>query len=261
MVRHFRIPRQTVANKLLGHGSLSIYLKNPGLFKSASAFAPIWYVHSCPFTSPGPFSHPTRIYSNPAAVPWGTNAFSNYLSSSSSWLDHDSSALLPEFAGELKILVDVGTEDQFLKQGQLQPQTLEKAGKKGVEVRMQDGYDHSYYFVSFVRKDTTALVGIGADWDGRFQLLVLSTLLSTPSTSRLKTGMNTSDTARSLTCLNYYKHKYELCFSTSTSLFTKQDLPLKNKTRECPKARASPRGLVDDSVKLEEVGIWVYDFA
>ncbi|KIR97287.1 S-formylglutathione hydrolase [Cryptococcus deuterogattii 2001/935-1] len=110
-----------------GHGSLSIYLKNPGLFKSASAFAPI-----C----------------NPAAVPWGTNAFSNYLSSSSSWLDHDSSALLPEFAGELKILVDVGTEDQFLKQGQLQPQTLEKAGKKGVEVRMQDGYDHSYYFIS-----------------------------------------------------------------------------------------------------------------
>ncbi|KAE8542878.1 S-formylglutathione hydrolase [Cryptococcus gattii VGV] len=110
-----------------GHGSLSIYLKNPGLFKSASAFAPI-----C----------------NPAVVPWGTNAFSNYLSSSSSWLDHDSSALLSEFAGEPKILVDVGTDDQFLKQGQLQPQTLEKAGKKGVEVRMQDGYDHSYYFIS-----------------------------------------------------------------------------------------------------------------
>ncbi|AAW46797.1 hypothetical protein CNBM1600 [Cryptococcus deneoformans B-3501A] len=110
-----------------GHGALSIYLKNPGLFKSASAFAPI-----C----------------NPAAVPWGINAFSNYLSSSSSWLAHDSSALLPQFADEPKILVDVGTDDQFLKQGQLQPQTLEKAGKKGVEVRMQDGYDHSYYFIS-----------------------------------------------------------------------------------------------------------------
>ncbi|OXG73610.1 S-formylglutathione hydrolase [Cryptococcus neoformans var. grubii Br795] len=110
-----------------GHGALFIYLKNPGLFKSASAFAPI-----C----------------NPAAVPWGINAFSNYLSSSSSWLAYDSSALLPQFADEPKILVDVGTDDQFLKQGQLQPQTLEKAGKKGVEVRMQDGYDHSYYFIS-----------------------------------------------------------------------------------------------------------------
>lgn len=103
--------------------------------------------------------------------------------------------------------MDVGTDDQFLKQGQLQPQALEKAGKKGVEVRMQDGYDHSYYFVSFVRRDTTAPVGIDADWDGRFLLLVLSTLLSTPSTSRLEIGMNLSDTDRSLTCLDYYKQK------------------------------------------------------
>ena len=73
-------------------------------------------------------------------------------------------SLLPQFADEPKILVDVGTDDQFLKQGQLQPQTLEKAGKKGVEVRMQDGYDHSYYFVSFCLWEMRPIhIGIGAD--------------------------------------------------------------------------------------------------
>ncbi|OCF33923.1 S-formylglutathione hydrolase [Kwoniella heveanensis CBS 569] len=117
-----------------GHGALSIYLKNPGLFKSASAFAPI-----C----------------NPAVVPWGIGAFSNYLdyktrsNPPAEWLQHDSSHLLQNYAADdLHILVDVGTGDDFLKKGQLEPGSLERAGKEGVQVRMQDDYDHSYYFIS-----------------------------------------------------------------------------------------------------------------
>lgn len=73
--------------------------------------------------------------------------------------------------------------------------------------------------------------------------------------------MNISDTDRSLTCLDYYKQKYELCFSMSTSRSTTQYLPLNDTTRESLKARASPRGPVDDNVKLEEVGIRVCGFA
>ncbi|WRT64304.1 S-formylglutathione hydrolase [Kwoniella shivajii] len=116
-----------------GHGALSIYLKNPGLFKSASAFSPA---------------------ANPSRTPWGINAFTNYLdaktrsSPPSEWLQYDSSHLLQSFSEEAHILVDVGTEDDFLKKGQLEPKSLEAVGKEGVEVRMQDGFDHSYYFIS-----------------------------------------------------------------------------------------------------------------
>ncbi|RSH92954.1 hypothetical protein EHS25_008402 [Saitozyma podzolica] len=126
-----------------GHGALMIYLKNPGLYKSASAFAP-----AC----------------NPSVTPWGINAFSNYLSAPApapssdkeppaEWLAYDSSHLLKQAApGEnLSVLVDVGTEDKFLKDGQLEPAKLEEAakGKQGkVEVRLQKDFDHSYYFIS-----------------------------------------------------------------------------------------------------------------
>lgn len=125
-----------------GHGALSLYLKNPGLYKSASALSP-----AC----------------NPSRTPWGIKAFSNYLdartksSPPAEWLEYDSSHLLSSSTapkGSLHILVDVGTEDNFLKQGQLEPKTLEEAakasgrGKEEVEVRMQEGFDHSYYFIS-----------------------------------------------------------------------------------------------------------------
>ncbi|OCF54244.1 S-formylglutathione hydrolase [Kwoniella mangroviensis CBS 10435] len=116
-----------------GHGALSIYLKNPGSFKSASAFAP-----AC----------------NPSRTPWGINAFTNYLdaktrsSPPSEWLPYDSTHLLQNYQGESNILIDVGSEDDFLKKGQLEPQAISSLNKKGVEVRMQDGFDHSYYFIS-----------------------------------------------------------------------------------------------------------------
>ncbi|EIW72549.1 hypothetical protein TREMEDRAFT_66940 [Tremella mesenterica DSM 1558] len=126
------------------HGALSIYLKNPGKYRSASAFAPV-----C----------------NPSKTPWGIKAFSSYLSPSTnsdnsqeppeSWKSYDSSYLLSSSSapnGSLHVLVDVGTADDFLKKGQLEPQTLEEATKNRQEgevvVRMQEGFDHSYYFIS-----------------------------------------------------------------------------------------------------------------
>ena len=103
------------------------------------------------------------MFSNPSKTPWGTKAFENYLQPTSEssppgeWLEYDSSHLLSTTKaapGSLHILIDVGTADDFLKKGQLEPKALEEAAKSGgrqkgeVEVRMQDGFDHSYYFVS-----------------------------------------------------------------------------------------------------------------
>lgn len=103
--------------------------------------------------------------SNPSRTPWGKNAFSNYINPSSrslppvEWLAYDSSHLLSRTEapkGSMHVLVDVGTEDKFLKDGQLEPDALtraaEEAGRQDgeVQVRMQDGFDHSYYFVSAV---------------------------------------------------------------------------------------------------------------
>ncbi len=110
-----------------------------------------------------------ELLSNPSKAPWGIKAFTHYLSSQPSsksdsppaeWLEHDSSHLLSVTKvapGSLHILVDAGTGDDFYKKGQIEPKVLEQAAvtskrEKGeVEVRMQDGFDHSYYFVSGLR--------------------------------------------------------------------------------------------------------------
>ncbi|KAL7417652.1 esterase D [Mrakia frigida] len=119
-----------------GHGSLSIYLKSKaGTYKSCSAFAPI---------------------TNPTACPWGTKAFAGYLSSpSTEGPSHDATLLLPNVAFSPKILIDYGTSDNFFKQGQLLPEKFKEAarkkglnGEEEVRVRSQEGYDHSYYFIS-----------------------------------------------------------------------------------------------------------------
>jgi len=125
-----------------GHGALSLYLKNPDKYKSGSAFAPI-----C----------------QPTTAPWGIGAFKTYIeartrsSPPSEWVQWDSSYLLQGSLapkGSLHMLVDVGEADDFGKKGQLQPEKLkeaaEHAGREAgeVEVRMQEGFDHSYYFVS-----------------------------------------------------------------------------------------------------------------
>ncbi|KAL6047350.1 S-formylglutathione hydrolase [Balamuthia mandrillaris] len=117
-----------------GHGALICALKNPGTYKSVSAFAPI-----C----------------NPINCPWGQKAFSGYLGEDKeAWKQYDSSELIRGYNGAaLPVLVDQGTEDKFLKD--LLPEALEAGAKENassgavsLEVRMQEGYDHSYYFIS-----------------------------------------------------------------------------------------------------------------
>lgn len=113
-----------------GHGALTIGLRNPDRFKSISAFSPIV---------------------SPLTCPWGEKALSGYLGDDRSmWRDYDACALIEDGARHEHILVDQGAADDFLAQ-QLQTPNLvrvcEKAGLQA-EIRMQTGYDHSYYFIS-----------------------------------------------------------------------------------------------------------------
>ncbi|KAI0847902.1 putative esterase [Daldinia vernicosa] len=122
-----------------GHGALTLFLKHPGKYRSVSAFAPI---------------------ANPSRCPWGEKAFSGYLGPDrEAWKRHDATELVrgwPEGA-DIKALVDVGTGDSFYKQGQLLPENFEKAvkeaGVKGLELRFQPDYDHSYFFMSTFAED------------------------------------------------------------------------------------------------------------
>lgn len=119
-----------------GHGALTIALKNPAGYKAVSAFAPI--------------CHPTQ-------VPWGVKAFTGYLGEDqSTWAEYDATELLKKYAGPgLPTLVDVGTADNFLPT-QLMPEALEAAAKEKsfpLTMRMQEGYDHSYFFISSFMDD------------------------------------------------------------------------------------------------------------
>jgi S-formylglutathione hydrolase len=113
-----------------GHGALTISLRNPGRFRSTSAFAPIVA---------------------PSQVPWGHKALGGYLGQDrQSWADYDACALIEGGAKLPDLLVDQGEADNFLAE-QLKTHLLEeacaKAGQKAT-IRMQPGYDHSYYFIS-----------------------------------------------------------------------------------------------------------------
>ncbi len=113
-----------------GHGAITLALANPERYQSLSAFAPIV---------------------NPSEVPWGQKAFARYLGDDPGlWRQHDSCALMAERGWKGDILVDQGAADQFLGEA-LQPERFAEACKgRGVSLtlRMQEGYDHSYYFVS-----------------------------------------------------------------------------------------------------------------
>ncbi|MBE7180044.1 MAG: S-formylglutathione hydrolase [Terriglobus roseus] len=122
-----------------GHGALSLFLKNPGKYRSCSAFAPI---------------------ANPSACPWGQKAFGGYFGEGDKerWAAHDATELVKKWKGPLELLIDVGTGDNFYKQGQLLPENFMAAAKeagvdKGVQLRMQPGYDHSYYFMATFADD------------------------------------------------------------------------------------------------------------
>ena len=113
-----------------GHGALTIGLKNSDQYQSISAFSPIV---------------------NPMQAPWGKKAFTEYLGSDfSTWKDYDTCELLKLKKASLPILVDQGDADQFLEE-QLKPESLVQAAEVNgseVKLRMQPGYDHSYFFIS-----------------------------------------------------------------------------------------------------------------
>ncbi|WP_133408710.1 S-formylglutathione hydrolase [Parashewanella tropica] len=113
-----------------GHGALTIGLKNPERYRSISAFSPI-----C----------------NPVQCPWGHKAFTAYLGRDvETWKAFDACELLTQVQSPLPILVDQGDADNFLAE-QLKPENLVAAAKahhSALELRMQTGYDHSYYFIS-----------------------------------------------------------------------------------------------------------------
>ena len=131
--------RQSIfGHSMGGHGAITIALKNPGRYKSVSAFAPI-----CA----------------PIGTEWGDNAFSKYLGDDQDgWRAYDSVTLIEDGNKVDEILVDQGTADDFLESG-LRPQLLEKAcSDAGINLtlRMQEGYDHSYYFISSFMADHIA---------------------------------------------------------------------------------------------------------
>ncbi|XP_061827770.1 S-formylglutathione hydrolase [Nerophis lumbriciformis] len=120
-----------------GHGALICALKNPGKYKTVSAFAPI-----C----------------NPMQCPWGQKAFAGYLGPDrATWEAYDATVLAASYSGpQLDILIDQGRDDQFGSAGQLLPDNLIAAcSEKKIPVvfRLQKGYDHSYFFIySFINE-------------------------------------------------------------------------------------------------------------
>ena len=123
--------RQAITGHSMGgHGALTIGLRNPNRFRSISAFSPI--------VAPG-------------RVPWGEKALGRYLGDDrDSWRPYDAVALIEDGALHDHILVDQGTADNFLED-QLKTGALAMAcAKAGMEpaIRMREGYDHSYYFIS-----------------------------------------------------------------------------------------------------------------
>mmetsp|Transcript_1611 Transcript_1611/g.2123 ORF Transcript_1611/g.2123 Transcript_1611/m.2123 type:complete len:138 (-) Transcript_1611:80-493(-) len=120
-----------------GHGALTIHFKNPGQYQSASAFAPI---------------------ANPTQCPWGEKAFKGYLGSVEAGKEYDATELVKTYDGPpVPILVDQGSLDGFLNNpNQLLPENLRSACEKvgyPLEMRIQNGYDHSYWFISSFIKD------------------------------------------------------------------------------------------------------------
>ena len=113
-----------------GHGALICALKNPGRYQSVSAFSPICHPMDCP---------------------WGEKAFSRYLGADrSAWRAWDATELIVDAPERLPILIDQGEADGFLAE-QLKPEALQAAAEAAghpLTLRLQPGYDHSYYFIA-----------------------------------------------------------------------------------------------------------------
>lgn len=128
--------RQSImGHSMGGHGALTIGLTHAERFRAVSAFAPIVA---------------------PSQVPWGVKALTGYLGDDrAAWRKHDAVALIEDGARVPALLVDQGDADSFLAE-QLRPQLLEAACvQAGIDLtlRLQPGYDHSYYFISTFMED------------------------------------------------------------------------------------------------------------
>ena len=128
--------RQSITGHSMGgHGALTLALRHPGRYRSVSAFAPIVA---------------------PSQVPWGEKAFGAYLGPDrAAWRRHDAVALIEDGARVPEILVDQGGADTFLDR-ELRPDLLEAACREAdipLTLRLQQGYDHSYYFISTFMED------------------------------------------------------------------------------------------------------------
>jgi S-formylglutathione hydrolase len=113
-----------------GHGALTIALRNPGRFRSVSAFAPIV---------------------SPLNCPWGEKALGGYLGPDrAAWREYDACALIEDGARIPELLVDQGEADNFLGEQLKTHLFTEACARAGIDatIRMQPGYDHSYYFIS-----------------------------------------------------------------------------------------------------------------
>ena len=126
------IKKSISGHSMGGHGALTLALNNPGQYQSVSAFSPICAPTQCP---------------------WGEKAFSNYLGDDkSTWNQYDATYLVENNTSneKLPLFIDQGTADGFLKD-QLKPELLEQACKENnhpITLRMQEGYDHSYFFIA-----------------------------------------------------------------------------------------------------------------
>jgi len=113
-----------------GHGALVIALRNPGRYRSVSAFSPIVA---------------------PSQVPWGEKAFAAYLGADrETWTQYDATSLIAHAKERLHLLIDQGEADEFLA-NQLKPQLLQAACETAghpLTLRLQPGHDHSYYFIA-----------------------------------------------------------------------------------------------------------------
>ena len=137
---HARFPlrqgRESISGHSMGgHGALVLALRNPLRFQSVSAFSPIVAPSQCP---------------------WGEKAFTKYLGDDrNSWLQYDAVHLLSQASHAQPLLIDQGLDDKFLTE-QLKPELLQAVASKRdypLTLRMQPGYDHSYYFIASFIKD------------------------------------------------------------------------------------------------------------
>lgn len=122
--------RSITGHSMGGHGALVCALKNPQMYRSVSAFSPI-----C----------------NPLNCAWGETCFGAYLGADrSTWDAYDATQLMAAGAVQLPTLIDQGLDDEFLAE-QLLPTNLEDAAEQAdfsITLRMHEGYDHSYHFIS-----------------------------------------------------------------------------------------------------------------